>query len=51
MRSTKNIALLLVKMFEHYSSLVLRPHCLTEVGLGALLSRLPWRCAIQNCCN
>jgi len=19
------------------------PHCLTEVGLGALLSRLPWR--------
>src|SRR6218665_1462462 len=24
-----------------YSSLALRPHCLTEVGLGALLSRLP----------
>jgi len=21
----------------------IRPHCLTEVGLGALLSRLPWR--------
>jgi len=29
-----------------YSSLALRPHCLTEVGLGALLSRLPWRGAI-----
>src|SRR6218665_3824915 len=24
-----------------YSSLALRPHCLTEVGLGVLLSRLP----------
>src|SRR6218665_194359 len=29
-----------------YISLVLRPHCLTEVGLGALLSKLPWRGAI-----
>jgi len=28
------------------SSLALRPHCLTEVGLGALLSILPWRGAI-----
>jgi len=24
----------------------LRPHCLTEVGLGTLLSTLPWRGAI-----
>jgi len=29
-----------------YSSLALRTHCLTEVGLGALLSRLHWRGAI-----
>ena len=29
-----------------YFSLVLRPHCLTEDGLGALLSRFPRRGAI-----
>ena len=29
-----------------YFSLVLRAHCLTEVGLGTLLSRLHWRDAI-----
>ena len=34
-----------------YFSLALRPHYLTEVGLGALLSSLPWRGTIWNCCK
>jgi len=34
------------KEIRLYSSLALRPHCLTKVGLGALLSIVPWRGAI-----
>jgi len=33
-------------VWRQWATPALRPHYLTEVGLGALLSRLPWRGAI-----